>query len=108
MDLGLQLQLLQNIGGGGVGQDGVQRSFRGRGFIQLFATPWTVACQASLSMVFSRQQYWSRLPSIFQGIFLTQGSNLGLLHCRQILYHLSHQGSPWPPAPEPSANRPGS
>ena len=29
-----------------------------------------------------------------QGIFLTQGSNLGLLHYRQILYHLSHQGSP--------------
>ena len=28
-----------------------------------------------------------------QGIFLTQGSNLDLLHCRQILYHLSHQGS---------------
>ena len=32
--------------------------------------------------------------SILQGIFLTQGSNPGLLHCRQILYHLSHQGSP--------------
>ena len=29
----------------------------------------------------------------FQGIFPTQGSNLGCLHCRQILYHLSHQGS---------------
>ena len=29
----------------------------------------------------------------FQGIFPTQGSNSGLLHCRQILYHLSHQGS---------------
>ena len=29
---------------------------------------------------------------LFQGIFLTQGSNPGLLHCRQ-LYHLSHQGS---------------
>ena len=28
------------------------------------------------------------------GIFPTQGLNLGLLHCRQILYHLSHQGSP--------------
>ena len=28
------------------------------------------------------------------GIFPTQGSNPGLLHCRQILYHLSHQGSP--------------
>ena len=31
--------------------------------------------------------------SLLQGIFPTQGSNLGLLHCRQILYHLSHQGS---------------
>ena len=29
-----------------------------------------------------------------QGIFPTQGLNPGLLHCRQILYHLSHQGSP--------------
>ena len=28
-----------------------------------------------------------------QGIFLTQGLNPGLLHCRYILYHLSHQGS---------------
>ena len=28
-----------------------------------------------------------------QGIFATQGWNLGLLHCRQILYHLSHQES---------------
>ena len=26
--------------------------------------------------------------ALFQGIFLIQGSNLGLLHCRQILYHL--------------------
>ena len=35
---------------------------------------------------------------ILQGIFLTQESNPGLLHCRPILYHLSHQGSPciWP------------
>ena len=30
---------------------------------------------------------------LLQGIFLTQGSNPGLPHCRQILYHLSHQGS---------------
>ena len=29
-----------------------------------------------------------------QGIFPTRGSNPGLLHCRQILYHLSHQGRP--------------
>jgi len=31
--------------------------------------------------------------SRLQGIFLTQGLNLGLLHCRQILYRLNHQGS---------------
>ena len=31
---------------------------------------------------------------LLQGIFHTRGSNLGLLHCRQILYCLSHQGSP--------------
>ena len=31
---------------------------------------------------------------LLQGIFLTQGLNPGLPHCRQILYHLSHEGSP--------------
>ena len=31
---------------------------------------------------------------LLQGIFLTQESNPGLLHCRQMLYCLSHQGSP--------------
>ena len=31
--------------------------------------------------------------SLFQGIFPTHGSNTGVLHFRQILYHLSHQGS---------------
>ena len=30
--------------------------------VQLFVTPWTVAYQASLSMGFSRQEYWSGLP----------------------------------------------
>ena len=33
---------------------------------------------------------WVAIPFL-QGIFLTQGSNPGLLHCRQILYFLSHQ-----------------
>ena len=32
--------------------------------------------------------------SLLQGIFPTQRSNRGLLHCRQILYQLSHKGSP--------------
>ena len=31
---------------------------------------------------------------LFQGVFQTKGSNLGLLNCRQILYKQSHQGSP--------------
>ena len=30
--------------------------------VQLFATPWTVAHQAPLSMEFPRQEYWSGLP----------------------------------------------
>ena len=32
--------------------------------------------------------------ALLQGIFPTQGSNPGLLHCRRILYHLRHQGTP--------------
>ena len=39
---------------------------------------------------------WSGGHFLLQGIFLTQGPNLGLLHCRQIFYHLSHQKSPIP------------
>ena len=39
----------------------------------------------------------SRL-SLLQGIFPTQQSNWGLLHCRQILYQLSDQGSPDTPS----------
>ena len=30
--------------------------------VRLFVTPWTVACQAPLSMGFPRQEYWSGLP----------------------------------------------
>ena len=33
--------------------------------------------------------------ALLQGIFLTQGWNQSLLHCRWILYHLSHQGNPY-------------
>ena len=35
--------------------------------VRLFATPWTVACQASRSMEFSRQEYWSGLPFLSPG-----------------------------------------
>ena len=81
--------------------------------VWLFATPWTAAYQAPPSMGFSRQEYWSGVPSpsphglyspwnspgqntgvgslsLLQQIFPTQG----LLHCRWILYQLSYEGSP--------------
>ena len=35
--------------------------------IRLFANLWTIACQASLSMGFSRQEYWSGLPLLSLG-----------------------------------------
>ena len=41
--------------------------------------------------------------SLLQGSFPTQGWNLGLLHCRQILYQLSHKGSPARAVPPPKA-----
>ena len=43
---------------------------------------------------FSRSEYWRGSLSLLQGIFPTQGLNPGLLHCRWILYQLSHKGSP--------------
>ena len=39
-----------------------------------------MACQAPLSMGFSRQEYWSELPFPTPGIFLTQGSNPHFLY----------------------------
>ena len=59
--------------------------------VHISSTPWTVACHAPLLLKFSREEYWSGLGCQFllQGIFPTEGLNLGLLHCRQILYHLS-------------------
>ena len=41
--------------------------------VRLFVTPWTVACQAPMSMGFSKQEYWSGLPCPLLGVCLTQG-----------------------------------
>ena len=49
--------------------------------VPLFATPWTVAHQL-LCPWDSLQEYWSRWRALLQGIFLIQGWNAGLLHCR--------------------------
>ena len=43
---------------------------------QTLATPWTVACQAPLSMGFSRQEYWSGLPFPFPGDLPNPGIEL--------------------------------
>ena len=56
---------------------------------QLFATPGTVLCPWNSP----GKNTGVGSHSLLQGIFPTQGSNPGLLLCRQILYHLSHQGS---------------
>ena len=50
--------------------------------------------QAPLSMNSPGKNTGVGSHSLFQWVFLTQGSNLGFLHCRQILYRLSHLGSP--------------
>ena len=60
--------------------------------VQLFVTPWTVALFHPWN--FSGKSTGVGCHFLLQGIFLTQGSNPGLPHCRQMLYRLSHQGSP--------------
>ena len=54
-----------------------------RGFSHVRATPWTALCWALLS----RGSPWKITAVVchlhLQGLFLTQGSNLGILHCRK-------------------------
>ena len=49
---------------------------------------------ASCSPWGHEEEYGVGCHFLLQGIFPTQGSNLGLPHCRQMLYPLSHQGIP--------------
>ena len=65
--------------------------------VQLFAAPWTVAHQAPPSMEFSRQEYWSGLPLPSPGDLPDPGIEPGspaMQADAQMLYRLSHQGSP--------------
>ena len=57
-------------------------------YVQLFVIPWSVACQASLYMEFSRQEYWGGLPFPSQGDLPNPGIKPGW-----ILYWLSLQGN---------------
>ena len=61
--------------------------------VWLFETPWTVAYNIPPSWDFPGKNTGVGCHFLLQRIFLTQGSNLCLPHCRQMLYHLSHQGS---------------
>ena len=63
--------------------------------VRLFATPWTVACQALPSMEFSGKNTGVGSHSLLPGIFPTQGSKPGLLHCREMLYHNKLNSKPW-------------
>ena len=65
--------------------------------VRLFATPWTAAHQAPLSMGFSRQEYWSGLPCPSPGDFSGPGTEpvspaAPALQADSL--PLSHQGSP--------------
>ena len=44
--------------------------------IQLFVTPWTVACWTPLSMGFPRQEYWSGLPFPSPGDLPSRGTKI--------------------------------
>ena len=63
--------------------------------VQLFEIPWSVAYQVSPSMGFSRQEYWIGLLFPSPRDLPNPGIEPGLLHCRQTLYPLRHQGSPY-------------
>ena len=66
--------------------------------VRLFAALWTVACQAPLSMGFSRQEYWSELPFPPPGDppQSKDGTRVSSVSCigRRLLYHQCHLGSP--------------
>ena len=60
----------------------------------LFATLWTVACQAPLSMRFPRQEHWNWLPFPTPGDLPDPGIELRLLHWQADSLPPSHRGSP--------------
>ena len=62
--------------------------------VQLFETPWTIACHTPLYMGFPKQEYWSGLPFPSPGDLLDPEIKAGS-PALQALYRLS-QGSPPP------------
>ena len=62
--------------------------------VHLFATPWTVAHQASLSMGFPRQEYWSGFPFPSPGHLPNPGIKPKSPALHAVSLPLRHQGSP--------------
>ena len=54
----------------------------------------SLECKEPIFGIFPGQNSGVGSLSLLQGIFPTQGSDPGLLHCRQILYQLRHKRSP--------------
>ena len=66
--------------------------------VRLLATPWTVACQAPLSMELSRQEYWTGLPFPSPGDLPnlgTEPTSLSFLHWQADSLPLATPGKPW-------------
>ena len=63
--------------------------------VWLFAIPWTVALEVVCSWNSPDKSTGVCCHFLLQGTFPTQGLNLGLLHCRQILYQLSYYKVPY-------------
>ena len=63
--------------------------------VQLFAIPWTVSCQAPLSMEFPKQEYCSRLPFPSPGDLPYPGIEPSSPALQVDASPWSHQGSPW-------------
>ena len=81
---GLEIKLPTSAGGGGL----VAKS------CLTLVTPWTVACQAPLSMGFSRQEYWSGLPFPSPGDLPDPGIEPASPALQADSYQLSYEGSP--------------
>ena len=62
-------------------------------YVQLFMTLWSVAHRLLCLWDSPGENTGVGCHALLQGIFLTQGTNWGLLCCRQMPYCLSHQGS---------------
>ena len=63
-----------------------------------FVIPWTVACQASLSMEFSRQEYWRGCHLFLQGSsWIMEQTCVSFVSCigRKILYHHATLEAPY-------------